>query len=395
MTRYQKLIVALLASIQFTVILDFTILSPLGAFLLKMPGMSPSRFGLVVSAYALSAGVSGLVLGGLADRFDRRKFLLFLYSGFIAGTLACALAQSFSSLLLARAVTGFFGGVIGAVILAVTADLFSFAIRGRVIGFVQTAYASSQVLGVPLGLYLSNIWSWHAAFLLIVGMSSVLLVTTALLVRPIVPPSGAGASSKGHLLRTLANPRYAPAFAVMALLSTGSFMLMPFGSAYCVNNLGIPAGALATLYFCTGAAAIGVGPVMGWVSDAVGKDRLFLLGAFCSVVVICVYTHLPPTTLLPVILVFISLAIVVPARVIPAQAIVSGVPGSESRGAFMAICSSLQQVSGALAAAIAGRVVWQEPGGRLHRFDTLGWIVCASIVMTVFLMRPLTVSRRP
>src|SRR6478609_9100867 len=91
-TGYQKFMIAILAFLQFTVILDFMVLSPLSFILLKEMQISPKQFGMVVSAYAISAGLSGLLAAGFADKFDRKKFLMFFYVGFLAGTVFCAMA---------------------------------------------------------------------------------------------------------------------------------------------------------------------------------------------------------------------------------------------------------------------------------------------------------------
>jgi predicted MFS family arabinose efflux permease len=170
-SSYQKLIIALIAFLQFTIILDFMILAPLGALIIPALKITPAQFGLLVSTYAFSAGLSGLLAAGFTDRFDRKKLLLFFYVGFVLGTLLCALAHSYHFLLFARLITGLFGGVIGSIVFAITTDLFEYRQRGRVMGVVQTAFASSQVLGIPLGLYLSNHWGWNAPFLLIVAVS--------------------------------------------------------------------------------------------------------------------------------------------------------------------------------------------------------------------------------
>ena len=146
---YQKLVVGMLAFLQFALILDFMLMAPLGALIMPALEVSPAQFGTVVSAYAFAAGASGLLAAGFADKFDRKKLLLFFYAGFVAGTLWCGLAQSFESLLLARVVTGMFGGVIGSVILAIATDLFPPQMRGRVMGFIQTAFAASQVRAGP------------------------------------------------------------------------------------------------------------------------------------------------------------------------------------------------------------------------------------------------------
>src|SRR3954453_3197495 len=155
-TRYQKFVVAVLAFLQFTIVLDFMIISPLGALLLPALHITTRQFGLVVSVYAFRAGASGLLAAGFADKFDRKRLLLFFYAGFLLGTLLCGVADTYSFLLGARIVTGIFGGVIGSICMAITADLFPLEMRGRVMGTVQTAFAASQVMGLPLGVFLSN-----------------------------------------------------------------------------------------------------------------------------------------------------------------------------------------------------------------------------------------------
>src|ERR1700733_10916248 len=170
-SRYQTILVALLALVQFTIIIDFMIMSPLGAIIMPALDISAAQFGVAVSAYAFSAASSGILAAGFADRFDRKKLLLFFYVGFTAGTALCALAPTFHLLLLGRIVSGLFGGVMGSIVLAIITDLFALHLRGRVMGFVQTAFAASQVLGIPVGLFLSNHWNWHVCFAALVGIS--------------------------------------------------------------------------------------------------------------------------------------------------------------------------------------------------------------------------------
>ncbi|MDB5105206.1 MAG: hypothetical protein JWP91_2895, partial [Fibrobacteres bacterium] len=148
-TPYQKFVIAMLAFLQFTVILDFMIMSPLGALMMPALQISTRQFGLAVSAYAFSAGIAGILAAGFADKFDRKKLLLFFYAGFVIGTFLCGIAPTYWFLMGARIVTGLFGGVIGSISMAIIADIFPMQVRGRVMGFVQTAFAGSQVLGLP------------------------------------------------------------------------------------------------------------------------------------------------------------------------------------------------------------------------------------------------------
>src|ERR1700744_400734 len=184
-SRYQSILVALLAVVQFTIIIDFMIMSPLGAIIMPALDISPAQFGLAVSAYAFSAGMSGILAAGFADRFDRKRLLLFFYAGFTLGTALCAVAPNYHLLLLGRIVTGLFGGVIGSIVLAIITDLFPLHLRGRVMGFVQTAFAASQVLGIPIGLFLANRWNWHICFAALAGLSIVAMAATAVIMKPV------------------------------------------------------------------------------------------------------------------------------------------------------------------------------------------------------------------
>lgn len=386
--RYELFVIAVMAFLQFTVILDFTILSPLGAILLEQLNISPKQFGLVVSAYAFSAGASGLIAAGFADRFDRKRLLLFFYGGFILGTLLCGVATSFAFLLFARVVTGLFGGVIGSICFAIIADLFPFEARGRVMGSVQTAFAASQVLGLPMGLYLSNHFGWHAPFFMIVGVS----VAVGVLIVTRLKPINAHLSMErpadpfAHLRKTVVQPRYLWGFGSTMLLATGGFMLMPFGSAFSVHNLGIPLEQLPTVYMATGIASIIGGPIIGRFSDTVGKFALFAVATIIAMGVIVYYTRLGVTPLWGVIGINIVLFLAITGRGISAQALATAIPDPPDRGAYMAVTASLQQLSGGVASFLAGLIVIQTSSGFLERYEELGYVVAAAMLVSVLLM---------
>ena len=387
-TSYQKFVVAVLAFLQFTVILDFMILSPLGAMLMRDLSTPPSQFAWVVSVYALSAGASGLLAAGFSDRFDRKKFLMFFYAGFVVGTLMCGLAQTYTELLIARMVAGLFGGVLGSVVAAITTDLFPMSMRGRVMGFVQTAFASSQVMGIPLGLYLANQWGWHAPFLMIVGVSTAVGIVIFVRLKPITAhlDRKQERSAFAHLWSTISTPRYVQAFATVALLSTGGFMLLPFGSAFSVHNLGVPIEKLPVVYMVTGLCAMVTGPVVGRLSDTFGKFPMFVFGSVLSMIMVGIYTHLGTTPLALVILTSSVMFIGISSRMIPSQALISAIPASESRGSFMAVSSSVQQISGGIAAAAAGRIIHEAADGTLEHYTILGYVVMAATAFTLGMM---------
>lgn len=387
-TSYQKFLIALLAFLQFTVILDFMIMAPLGALMMPALKMTPAQFGIVVSVYAFSAGISGLLAAGFADRYDRKKFLIFFYVGFLIGTLFCGLATSYEYMLIARMITGLFGGVIGSVVLAITTDLFPVSIRGRVMGFVQSSFAASQVLGIPIGLYLSNLWGWHAPFFMIVGISALVGVVILIYLKPIDEHLQYKTDKNPfhHLASTVANSKYLLAFATTTLLATGGFMLMPFGSDFTVNNIGINIQDLPLMYLMTGIAAFFTGPLVGIISDKFGPLRTFIFGGVLSMIMVVVYTNLGPNPLAVAIIVNCILFVGIFSRMIPSQTMMSTIPEPSSRGAFMAISSSLQQISGGFAAVIAGMIVVKQADGKLGHFDILGYILVGTTLITIIMM---------
>jgi predicted MFS family arabinose efflux permease len=390
-TGYERFVVLLLAFLQFTIVLDFMIMGPLGALLMPALHITPQQFGLVVSVYAFSAAASGLLAAGFADRFDRKRLLLFFYCGFLVGTLLCGLAQTYPFLLGARIVTGLFGGVIGSISMAIVADLFPVEVRGRVMGTVQTAFAASQVMGVPLGVFLSNHWGWHAPFLMIVLVSSAVGVVIVLRLKPIdghLKLQRAGSSFQ-HLQKTLGRKSYLRTFAATMLLATGGFMLMPFGSAFSVHNLGISLEQLPLVYMVTGVTTFFAGPMIGRFSDRLGKYRTFCVGTGLACVVVPIYCSLGTTGLSLVILLNMLLFIAITARIIAASALISAVPEAADRGAFMAVNSSLQQLSGGVASGSAGLIVSQTADGRLLHYETLGYVVVVAMLIVLALMYPI------
>jgi len=387
-THYQVFIVAVLSFLQFTIVLDFMVLSPLGALLMEQLSITPGQFGWVVSAYAFSAGASGLLTAGFADKFDRKKLLLFFYAGFMLGTVFCALAPDYHYLLIARVVTGIFGGVIGSVSFAIITDLFKLEVRGRVMGFVQMSFAASQVLGLPIGLVLANSYGWHAPFWMISFVGIGVGVVIAFYMKPIDEHLKIKTDRNAfqHLTKTLTKSNYVRAFLATTLLATGGFMLMPFGSAFSIHNLGLTMEQLPILYGVTGVFSITFGPIIGKLSDQLGKYKVFAAGSVISIIVVSIYTHFGITPLWIVISMSVIMFVGISSRMISASALMSGIPDAQDRGAFMSINSSVQQISGGIASAIAGMIVLQVNNGPLQRYDILGYVVMCTMLISIWMM---------
>jgi Arabinose efflux permease len=388
-TGYQKFVIFILAITQFTVILDFMVMSPLGDMLMKSLDLKPSAFGVAVSAYAFSAGLSGLLTAGFADKFDRKKLLLFFYIGFIGGTIFCGLAESYAVLVAARIITGLFGGVIGSISMAIITDLFALQQRGRVMGFIQMGFGASQVLGVPIGIYIATLWKWEAPFWMVAILSIFIAIAIAIYLKPLTAHLALqhDRSAFAHLWHTVSKRDYRIAFTATALLSIGGFMMMPFGSAFAVNNLGVNYNQLTMLLMVSGVSSLVVMPIIGKLSDKINKFTIFAAASVWMMIICVVYTNLGVTPLLIVMALNIMMMIGIMSRMIPSSALTSAVPEMSDRGAFMSINSSLQQIAGGIAAAVAGMIVTQKSkGSPLEHYNTVGYVIVVISIISIILM---------
>lgn len=386
-TKYQILVMILLAVLQFTIVLDFMVLSPLGAILMPTLNISASQFGFVVSAYAFSAGISGFLAAGFADKFDRKNMLIFFYIGFIIGTIFCSLAPDYHTLLLARIVTGMFGGVTGSIGFAIVTDLFSLEQRGRAMGFIQMAFGVSQVAGLPIGLVLANHYSWHAPFTMI-SIFGICLGIALFFLKPINEhlKLSKPVNAFTHLTKTLSKKQYLLGFGATTLMATGGFMLMPFGTTFNTFNLGIAQEDIPLIYFITGLFTLVISPLMGIASDKVGKFKIFMFGSLLTMLLVYVYTNLHTATLFQVIAISVVMFIGVSSRMIAATALLSAVPALQDRGAFMSINSSVQQLSGGIASSLAGLIVVENSNHSLQHFDTLGYVIIGTMIISLIML---------
>ena len=389
LSKYQILVVILLALTQFTVVLDFMVMSPLGDMLMKSMDLKTSQFGLAVSSYAFSAGISGILTAGFADRFDRKKLLLFFYIGFILGTLFCGLTTSYPMLIAARIVTGLFGGVIGSISMAIVADLFLMEQRGRVMGFMQMGFGASQILGIPISLFLANAFGWQSPFLMIVGLAFIIWILVLLKMKPVNKHLGEKNDKNPlhHFWHTIAQKDYRIGFMATALLSLGGFMMMPWGSAFSINNLHVSQQQLPVLFMVGGISTLIIMPVIGKISDRMDKFTLFTMASVWMILVVLIYTNLTAVPFWIIMLMNVCLMIGIMSRMVPSMALATSLPKMHDRGAFMSINSSLQQISGGIAAAIGGMIVVQKTKtSPLEHYDTLGLVIVGISVITIFLV---------
>jgi predicted MFS family arabinose efflux permease len=361
-TKYQKLVILIIALIQFSVVLDFMIINPISDMLMKELKISATKLGIVVSAYAFSAFLSGIIASGFADRYDRKRMLVFFYSGFCIGTLICGFAPTFQLLLVGRIVAGIFGGVLSSISMAIITDLFPINMRGRVMGFTQMAFAVSQILGIPLSIFFANKLGWYFPFFIIAGLIALTWIFIAISMKPVREHLvlQKGHNPIQHMMNTLSNRKYRTAFIASCLMPIGGYMLMPFGNPFLINNLGISPNDIPIIFFVTGICSMFIMPMVGKISDSVGKFKTMIAGSILASAMVIIYSNMVPVPLWVIIMINALMFAGIMSRIVPAQALITAVPDMADRGAFMSMNSSLTSLAGGIAALTGGLIVYSN-----------------------------------
>lgn len=380
------MLILLLAGVQFTHIMDFMVLMPLGPQLMRVLHISPREFSLLVSAYTLTAAVAAFLTAMYIDRFDRRHALLVLYAGFVVSTLLCGLAPDFGALLLARAFAGAFGGVAGAAVHAIIGDVVPPERRGSATGVVMTAFSVAAVAGVPTGLYLATLFNWRAPFFLLVGLSSLLLMAlwrTLPSLRAHVRTDRAHRSALHQFHAVLGDANHRRALLLPATLVFGGFSVIPLLSPYAVGNVGLMESDLAYIYFFGGLATAFTSRYIGRLADRHGKRETFAVVAGLSVLPILVATNMPPVPVWVLVCASTTFFILVSGRFVPAMALVNAGAQPGMRGSLMSFSQALQQLSSGLAALCAGAIVGYTPSGALTHYWIVGLVAAACTLLAI------------
>lgn len=367
-----------LAGIQFTHILDFMIMMPLGPEFIRELSINTHEFGLLLSSYTFAAAIAGIFATYFVDRFERRALLLSLYACFIIATLVCGLAPDYHSLFIARAFAGAFGGILSSLVQTIVADSIPFERRGRALGTVMSAFSISTVAGVPLSLFLANnipYLGWRAPFIFIALISSLILYVGY---RNIPKITGhLGQIHEGSRLSQIWNIFFAHqhlrAFVFMALIMLTGFSVIPYIALYLTSNVGIDNSYISLIYLCGGIATLMSSRVIGHMADRYGKVKVFRVLAVISLIPLVVTTNLMPVPLWVVLINSTAFFVLVSGRMIPAMAIVSQVVDAKIRGTFMSLVGSVQMLASGLASVLAGVVVTIGADGKMEHYNLVGY----------------------
>jgi predicted MFS family arabinose efflux permease len=384
LTRGQWLLLFVLAAVQFTHVVDFMIVMPLATYLEEPPiACDTQHFGLIVSVYGFAAAVAGLALAPLLDRFDRKHTLLVLYAGFTLSTLYCALAPGYWSLVLARLLTGTFGGVAASTVLTVIGDAFPPHRRGTAMGTVMSSFSVASIAGVPAGLFLANAFpgGWRVPFL-VLGLASAAVLGVAVWVMPSVRGHLGGAHEEGRFWQVLSRPAHLSAYVLMVALVLSTFMIVPFIAAFLEKNLGRSKDEVPLIYLCGGLATLVTTNLFGRLSDRFARLALFRVLALLAMAAILLLVNLPGgTSLGTILLVTTMLWVLTSGRMVPAMAMITSSAEPRYRGSFLSVNASVQQMAVGLAPLLAAAIMGDtKPGEPLVGF---GWVGLACAVAGV------------
>jgi predicted MFS family arabinose efflux permease len=382
------MLLLMLASVQFTSIVDFMVVMPLGKQLLDRLNITPFQFGLIVSSYTISAGIAGIIASTFMDRFGRKAAFLFLYSGFLVGTFLCGLAGDYRTLLAARVVTGAFGGILGGMALAIVGDVFPEHKRGRATGVLMSAFALASVVGVPVGIALGNRFDWHAPFLVLAALGLPVLIASLRLLPPLRDHlhHGPHAHPLAKLVETFSQPNHLRAFALVATMMLGGFAVIPYIAVYLVSNVGIAESQLPVVYVVGGLLTLVGAPIVGKFADRFGKLPVYRIVAILSALMMLVVTNLPRLPLALVAAATGTLMLTNAGRMVAAMAMVTGSVEPRRRGGFMSANSAVQHFFTGMGAYLGGLIIARDAVDRtIHHFDRVGYIAIAATVISLWL----------
>ncbi|MFZ4543554.1 MAG: MFS transporter [Saprospiraceae bacterium] len=393
LTTNEKVILIILSCINFTHILDFMIMMPLGAYLMPYFQISPFQFSLLVSAYTISAAVSGFAAAFFVDHFDRKQILIYAYGLFLVGSIACGIAPNYYALFGARVFAGVFGGLIGAQVVSIVSDTFSYERRGVAMGAIMSAFSLASTLGMPFALQLANVISWHAPFLL-VGFLGIILIP---LIHFYLPSMRAHIKEEGEsperkiqvLLHVIQSPTQYKAILFTFLMMLGHFLVIPFINPFMQNNVGYSKEFTPLIYLVGGVASFFSSNFLGKLADKYGKMRIFTICVFSALPMIVLLTNMPANNHYILVLTLFGLWFSASSgRGVTGSAMVTNVVSPEHRGSFQSFNSSMQQLGTGLASLIAGLIVTKDAiSGKIINYDIVGYMSIVILLICVYIAR--------
>ena len=372
--KRERWLLLTLASIQFTSVLDFMVMMPLGPQLTELFGISAGEFGFLVSAYTFAAGLSGLLAATYIDRFGRKRMMLTLYPLFGVAALACSFAPTFAWLMLARVASGFFGGVLMALSQTIVAEVIPFERRGRAMGVVMTSFSVATVAGVPLSLFLASHFNWHAPFLAIALMVSVCALGAAktlpsLKGHLVAHPSGDSAPNMlANLRLVLVDPNHLRAYAMSSSMVFAGFAVIPYITLYLQGNAGFKPEQIPYVYLTGGVCTLISARFIGHWSDRAGKAYAFRRLALLMPLPLLAMTLSADLPMVGVLLVSSVLFVVMSGRMIPGMAVIGAAADPRRRGSFMTLNSAVQSLAMGLAALVGGQILGRDGNGHLTHY---------------------------
>ncbi len=372
-----------LGAVQFTHILDFMIMMPLGAQLMSAYSISPAQFSHLVASYGIAAAVSGFAGGFMLDRFDRKRALLVLYAGFGVATLACGLAPSYRMLLLARLAAGAFGGLASSLVTAMVGDFIPPARRGRAMGLVTVAFPVASVLGVPAGLILAGQYGWHAAFFLLAGCALLNLIIASLAL-PHLRTAMHDHEPWRQMREIMTRGVHLRAFAVGAMLGMAGGVLVPFLAPSFIANVGLNERTDLPLVYAAGGVATAIStPIIGWLSDRMDRLRLLVCMSVCAMAVAFAIMRLGPSSVAVASAMMALFMVTMSGRYSPAMTMIANAVEARYRGGFMSINSALQLAANATASILAGWFVTRNAAGHLQGLPLVSYVAIGFLILTL------------
>ncbi|WP_043421263.1 MFS transporter [Azonexus hydrophilus] len=384
--RVERFFLVTLAGIQFSHVLDFMIMMPLGPILMTAFGIDTHEFGLLVASYSFSAAVSGVLAATFVDRFERKRLLLVVVALFALATLACALAPGYSTLLLARGMAGVFGGVMGALIHTMIGDAIPFSRRARASGIVASAFSLSTIAGVPLSLWLANHLGWRAPFALI-ALLGVVFMLVGLRFLPELRHHLAE-EKRAHLLSdtfsVLADGNHLRALLFSALIIFSGFTVIPYITIYAVGNVGIAQADIPIVYLVGGFATFISARLIGRWADHHGKVEIYRRVGLLAMVPLLVLTHVGVLPLWGWLICSTSFFVLLSGRMIPAMAIIASAAQPKLRGTFMSLNGTVQSLAMGLATTLAGFLVNMDDSGRMVGYPLVGYVAVVANLAAIW-----------